>query len=93
MVAHLDNSLVQNIVIDAAHDQLLKVKQFGEKCYCCNSICRDNFLFGRRGRVVVVISYGVVKTLVLAPKNIQGISTKMLSSFSHKLMRTFLCSS
>jgi hypothetical protein len=57
----------------------------------CNFRCRDNFHLGRSGRVVV-ISYGPLKTLVLVPENIQGISTDMVSSCNHKVMKTFLCS-
>jgi len=69
MVYQLDNPLVQNIVLIAARDQLLKVKKIRDTICSCNSICRDNFLLGKRGRVVV-ISSGPLKTLVLAPENI-----------------------
>lgn len=92
MVAHMDNSLVRNIVLGTTRDQLLKVKKFEDTIWHYNSICQDNFILGRRGRVVV-ISYGPLKTLVLALENIQGISTEMLSSYNHKVMRTFLFSS
>jgi hypothetical protein len=74
MVLQLENPLVRNIIFYATVDQLLTVKKFGDTTYSCNSRRPDNFLLGRRGRVVV-ISSGPLKTLVLAPKNIQGIST------------------
>ena len=54
-----------------------------------NSGCLDHLFFSKR-RWIVIIRSGPLKVLVFMPKNIQSITTELLSScYCHRLMRVF----